>query len=616
MEPAKTEDKPLVEEDLGNVEPDVKRQKAENSETVSQKKQSEDGAKNHGISMRLCLYNLPPYVSFKDIEKLLESFEPEICLDQYCLDKRKNIFFLKFASEGDKSRFCEGVTPETQIRNRKVKFRPVTHKEYTRFVRKNEVGYKTRLSEVGKNQATKEVATKATEEEIAEEMKTPLKLKVTPFCELPYEEQTEKKKEYLFDLIRLLNTKMIKRSKDTRTQAPSWVVDQDQKEVLCCKFDQFVSGPTENYRNKAEFSIGYSYHTKKVTVGFNHGNCGKGYMYVEDPSEIRIMSHEALKAAKDLQTLLEKYEQYKPFDRFNHGGVWRNLTIRQSAKTHEMLVNVHLNPQELTADDYEKFKQDLKLTFKEGQDYNDGYKIVSLSIFENSDTSDAISEKSTLVLLFGQEYLTEELLGKNFHVSANAFFQVNTPVCESLFKLVNKWCFSGGATSDQQNQANTTLLDICCGTGTIGICCSDGIKKIIGVDIVESAIENAKQNAIANGITNAEYHCGRAEKVLPDLLKELKKSSTDYEFVGVVDPPRSGLAGDVLKALRTCKGLDRLIYVSCNAKTMVENVVHLCMPETKNVRGPPFTPIRFAAVDLFPHTEHVECVMFLERLYE
>ena len=116
----------------------------------------------------------------------------------------------------------------------------------------------------------------------------------------------------------------------------------------------------------------------------------------------------------------------------------------------------------------------------------------------------------------------------------------------------------------------TTILDICCGTGAIGICMSKWAKKVVGIELVEAAVENAKLNVeemnkdkIEAG--KCEFHAGRAEVLLPEISKLY--SDKDNQVVGIVDPPRSGLHKDVLKALRTCKGLDKLVYVSCNAVT-------------------------------------------------
>jgi tRNA (uracil-5-)-methyltransferase len=113
----------------------------------------------------------------------------------------------------------------------------------------------------------------------------------------------------------------------------------------------------------------------------------------------------------------------------------------------------------------------------------------------------------------------------------------------------------------------TTLFDICCGTGAIGICLSKIPKKVIGVEILVSAVENAKENVRLNKhlLTEdkMEFHAGKAEETLPAIVRRVQDEGG--KIIGIVDPPRSGLHGDVLKALRTCKGLDRLIYVSCNA---------------------------------------------------
>ena len=116
---------------------------------------------------------------------------------------------------------------------------------------------------------------------------------------------------------------------------------------------------------------------------------------------------------------------------------------------------------------------------------------------------------------------------------------------------------------------DTVVFDVCCGTGAIGICLSKTAKKVIGFELVEAAVENAKENVQLNkGVIEpekCEYHAGRAEIMMPEIAKSL--SETKSTIVGIVDPPRSGLHRDVLRAIRTCKGLDRLVYVSCNALT-------------------------------------------------
>ena len=134
---------------------------------------------------------------------------------------------------------------------------------------------------------------------------------------------------------------------------------------------------------------------------------------------------------------------------------------------------------------------------------------------------------------------------------------MNTNVFEKMIRLIEEFTLI---------DENTVVLDICCGTGAIGISLSGKAMKVIGVEIIESAIENAKQNIKINepNIDQAkfEYHAGRAEDLLPNIVKEQQLSGMN--IIGIVDPPRSGLHKEVLKALRTCKGLDKLVYVSCN----------------------------------------------------
>lgn len=120
-----------------------------------------------------------------------------------------------------------------------------------------------------------------------------------------------------------------------------------------------------------------------------------------------------------------------------------------------------------------------------------------------------------------------------------------------------------------------------------------------------------KLNADAIEAGKCEYHAGRAEYLMPPVSKEY--SDADNKIVGIVDPPRSGLHREVLRALRTCKGLNRLVYVSCNAQTQMRDLQYLCYATERKRPAPPFVPIKCFGADLFPHTNHVESIIFLER---
>ncbi|KAK3263439.1 hypothetical protein CYMTET_27754, partial [Cymbomonas tetramitiformis] len=188
---------------------------------------------------------------------------------------------------------------------------------------------------------------------------------------------------------------------------------------------------------------------------------------------------------------------------------------------------------------------------------------------------------------------------------------VNTAAAEVLYHLVGDWA---------QCDAKTLLFDVCCGTGTIGLTLARRVARVVGIDIVEEAITDAKANAHMNGIENAEFVAGKAEETLPGLLedfcKKLPSSAEDAgaaeynNVVAIVDPPRAGLHKKVLNALRRNEHLNRLVYVSCNPATLVENALKLCTPIDKI---PAFRPVKAVAVDLFPHTAHCEAVMLFER---
>ena len=141
------------------------------------------------------------------------------------------------------------------------------------------------------------------------------------------------------------------------------------------------------------------------------------------------------------------------------------------------------------------------------------------------------------------------------------------------------------------------------------------MKKVIGIEIIPSAIDNCKTNLKINNLEEEkdkfEFLVGKCEEILPALSKKIQGS----KIVAIVDPPWSGLHTDVLWAMRCCPGLDRIIYVSCNANSMGENLVQLCLPESKNRRAPGFEIMKFCGADLFPYSDHVECIALLDRSY-
>lgn len=231
-------------------------------------------------------------------------------------------------------------------------------------------------------------------------------------------------------------------------------------------------------------------------------------------------------------------------------------------------------------------------------------------------------------------HIHDTLVDRSFRISPTAFYQVNSAAACVLYKVASEWA---------QPKDNTLLFDVCCGTGTIGITLARSAAKVIGIDDIASAVEDAKANAVFNQLTNCEFVCGKAERVLGSLLQQHAGSYADV--VAIVDPPRPGLHKDVLKALLACSQLKRLVYVSCNPDSLRDNAVFLCNAPGVNdaqtgaryqgrgggrgrgrgggggapasaadaVDYTPFRPVKAVAVDMFPHTPHVEMVMLLTR---
>lgn len=193
-------------------------------------------------------------------------------------------------------------------------------------------------------------------------------------------------------------------------------------------------------------------------------------------------------------------------------------------------------------------------------------------------------------VLYGADRLEDTLLGLTFSISPQSFFQVNPVQTEILYRTALDFA---GLTG------NDTVLDLYCGAGTISLMLAGHAKRVIGIEIVPQAIENARENAVRNGITNAEFHCAAAEIVLPKLV-----SSGLRPDVVVLDPPRKGAERAVLSAIADARP-EKIVYVSCDPATLSRDVKALTESGYRAVQAQP--------VDMFCHTAHVETVVLLSR---
>lgn len=207
------------------------------------------------------------------------------------------------------------------------------------------------------------------------------------------------------------------------------------------------------------------------------------------------------------------------------------------------------------------------------------------------------------------------MLGFKFRISADAFFQVNQTAAEVLYGTVRDLCVPNHKEHGEREKGGSTLLDVCCGTGAMGITMSQRVDRIIGIELIEQAVEDAKHNAALSNVQNCEFIPGKAEVVLPGLLFQLTSAGSDL-VAAVVNPARAGLHHKVVRALRNQPAIRRLVYVSCKPDgEAMRNFRDLCCaPDPqKKLTGEAFSPTLAVPVDMFPHTAHCELVLLFER---
>jgi 23S rRNA (uracil1939-C5)-methyltransferase len=213
--------------------------------------------------------------------------------------------------------------------------------------------------------------------------------------------------------------------------------------------------------------------------------------------------------------------------------------------------------------------------------------IVSIVHNLNPDKTNVILGKTSLPI-FGEDFIRDELLGISYQISHRSFYQVNPAQTEELYKKAMEYA---------DLKATDVVIDAYCGIGTIGLSASRYVKTVLGVDVVESAIEDAKENAERNHITNARFVAGKAE----DVIQQWRQYDVDVLFV---DPPRKGCERSFLDAIVAME-IPRLVYISCNVSTLARDLNFLQSEGYEVIETTPF--------DMFPQTSHIETVTKLRR---
>ena len=332
-----------------------------------------------------------------------------------------------------------------------------------------------------------------------------------------------------------------------------------------------------HYRNKAQFPVGTDKDGHIVT-GFYAGRT-----HTIIPNRDCALGLPVNREILDLVIdFMEKYH-VSAYDEKTGKGLVRHVLIRCGFTSKAKMVCLIINGKSLPHS--EKLVEALRKI--------DG--MTSISINCNTERTNVILGRKTVVL-WGQEYITDQIGEISYEISPVSFYQVNPVQTEKLYGLALEY-------ADLHGEEN--VWDLYCGIGTISLFLAQKAKQVYGVEIIPQAIENAKRNAVKNGIENAEFFVGKSEEVLPEFYeKEAAAGRKAHADVIVVDPPRKGCDEKLLETI-VKMAPDRVVYVSCDSATLARDLKILCENgyELKRAR----------AVDQFCHTVHTESVCLMER---
>ena len=351
-----------------------------------------------------------------------------------------------------------------------------------------------------------------------------------------------------------------------------------EQENICVEDFLSIKGSPKifEYRNKMEFTFGDEEKNGPITLGMHKKGLHHDIVTVDD---CRIMDEDFRKI---LMMVLEytKKHNLTQYNSMRHEGFMRHLVVRKGHYTREIIVHLVTTTQE-------KHEFDALGELIQGLEL-DG-KIIGFLYSHNDQLADVV-QSDDMRIIFGKKEYREKLLDLTFEVSPYSFFQTNTLGAETLYREVID--FLGDVKGK-------TVLDLYSGTGTIAQVLAKNAKKVIGIELIEEAVDKAKKNARINNLDNCTFIAGD--------VKEKMIEITEKPDALVIDPPREGIQDKALRDILSFQ-LNEMVYVSCNPKTLVKNLKTFQEAgyKVKKVRG----------VDLFPHTSHVEVITLLTKVSE
>lgn len=322
----------------------------------------------------------------------------------------------------------------------------------------------------------------------------------------------------------------------------------------------------DRYRNKAQYPVAAENGVLKI--GFFAPRTHR----VVDCADCRLQPAEFQEIVEIFRAFLTEY-RISVYDSLHHQGLFRHIYLRKGFQSGEIMVCAVINGDTLPHS--EALAE--RLTRANQQ-------IQSIVLNHNTEKTNVILGADCTVL-WGKPYITDTLCGVKVRLSPLSFYQVNHDMAERLYQKAAEFAALTG---------EETVLDLYCGTGTIGLSMAHKAKRVLGAEIVPEAIADAKRNAAQNGIKNAEFFCGDAK----DAAARFRKEGVTPDVV-ILDPPRKGCAAEVLQTVADMAP-KRIVYVSCDPATLARDAARLAEFG--------FKPERLCAADLFPRTAHVESI--------
>ncbi|VDN01380.1 unnamed protein product [Thelazia callipaeda] len=402
------------------------------------------------------------------------------------------------------------------------------------------------------------------------------------------------------------------------------------------------------YRNKCEFTAGHSI-DGDICVGFVGGKFAANQHYILSPDTCDNISSRMKRVVEAFQGLIIESGE-APFNEFERKGVWKMLSIREFGMDMMIIVTIYPMQDKERENVLIKMVKDKFIQSTNTLNEKNLISVTSLYWQRLANASDPVNYE----FIAGLPYIYENVLNVRFRVSPSSFFQTNSFGAAVLYKVIAEQCglcitnnagkagssniktfpnkdcggelCDGLKTSVEVGKDNekqvTVVLDICCGTGTIGITLmklgqNTDRKFLLGVDISPEAIEDARMNAKDNKISPDSYGfiSAKAEEVFHRLERVVPKwvNLNTANIVGVIDPPRAGVHEKVIIGCRALPQLKRIVFVSCNPWLAMKNMVDICRSTSRKFEGEPFKLISITPVDMFPQTRHCEWVVRFER---